>query len=106
MSKFAIDLLDSVKLTLRETGKEFDSEILDYIETCITDLQTAGILSSYFEDGNAVDPQIKQAVRWYCLGTFGLYNTDMEKYLQAYQSLKATLCTQSKYTEVQDGIQQ
>lgn len=105
MSKFAEDLLSSIKLTLRETGEDFDSEVKDYIDTCARDLQDAGILSSYFEDGNNVDPQIKQAVRWYCLGTFGLYNTDMEKYKQAYQSLKATLCTQRKYTEEQHGIQ-
>ena len=105
MSKFAEDLLSSIKLTLRETSDNFDSEIKDYIDTCADDLQNAGILSSYFRDGDSVDSQIKQAIRWYCLGTFGLYNSDMEKYRQAYHSLKSTLCTQSKYTEEQDGIQ-
>lgn len=104
MSKFADDLLSSIKLTLREAGDDFDDEVKDYIDTCAKDLQDAGILSSYFEDGKIVDPQIKQAIRWYCLGVFGLYNADMEKYQQAYKSLKATLCTQRVYTEEQNGI--
>ena len=109
MSDFANNLLSSIKLTLRQSGTDvFDDEVKDYINTCATDLQDAGILSSYFKvsgDNWEPDPRIKQAVRWYCLGTFGLYNADMEKYLEAYKSLKSTLCTQKKYTEeISNGV--
>jgi hypothetical protein len=98
MSDFARRLLGKIKKTLRQATDEFDDEISSYIDTCATDLQNAGILRKYFE-GSTVDPQILQAVRWYCLSVFGLFNTDMEKYDLAYRSLKATLCTQRKYTE-------
>jgi hypothetical protein len=90
-------------MTLREAGTEFDAEILSYIETCAADLQNAGILSSFFVSAET-DPQILQAVRWYCLSVYGLYNADMEKYAKAYHSLKATLCTQRKYTEESNGV--
>ena len=99
MSKFAEILLEPVKLTLRQTGSDFDKEISSYIEECATDLQDAGILSSYFTGEGEVNSQIVRAVRWYCLSVFGLFNPDMEKYQKAYQSLKATLCTQRRYTE-------
>lgn len=104
MSAFSQNLLPRIKLTLRESGNDFDEEVLSYIDTCVKDLQNAGILSSYFS-GETVDPQILQAVRWYCLSVFGLYNSDMEKYARAYHSLKATLCTQRVYTEESDGVQ-
>lgn len=100
MSEFANKLLPRVRITLRVTTEEFDDEIKSYIDTCATDLQNAGILSYYFDASRLdweVDPQILQAVRWYCLSVFGLYNTDMEKYATAYASLKSTLATQNKY---------
>lgn len=98
MSEFANRTLSKVKKTLREASSEFDDEIGSYIDTCAMDLQNAGILPSFFNASN-IDPQILQAVRWYCLSVYGLYNSDMEKYAKAYASLKATLCTQRKYTE-------
>lgn len=103
MSDFANKTLSKVKKTLRQTSDEFDDEICSYIDTCAMDLQNAGILSSFFTSSD-VDPQILQAVRWYCLSTFGLYNSDMEKYARAYASLKATLCTQRKYTEANNEL--
>lgn len=98
MLAFSDKLLPTIKLTLRETSTNFDDEIKSYIDTCAVDLQNAGILSSFFSS-IAVDPLILQAVRWYCLSNYGLYNADSEKYAKSYASLKATLCTQRKYTE-------
>ena len=101
MSVFADKLLDRVKLTLRRTEDVYDDEIKSYIDTVADDLKDVGILSFYFEAGSEdweVDTKILQAVRWYCLSVFGLYNADMEKYDKAYRSLKATLATQRKYT--------
>lgn len=107
MNSFVKSLLPSIKVTLRRASDEFDEEISSYIETAATDLQGAGILSSYFvpDSQGRVDPQIRQAVRWYCLSVFGLYNEDMEKYAKAYASLKSTLATQRKYTELEDDYE-
>ena len=105
MPTFSKILLDRVKKTLRRTDTEFDDEIESYINTAATDLQDVGILSSYFKPTSEiweVDSQILQAVRWYCLSTFGLYNPDMEKYAKAYASLKASLATQQKYIEFKE----
>lgn len=102
MSIFADKLLDRVKLTLRRTEEIYDDEIKSYIDTVADDLKDVGILSFYFDaspEDWKVDTKILQAVRWYCLSVFGLYNADMEKYDKAYRSLKATLATQRKYTE-------
>lgn len=102
LTRFSETLLPEVKVTLRQTSNEFDEEIKSYIRTCAEDLNDAGVDPSYFNpqsDEWVVDSRILQAVRWYCLSVFGLYNTDMEKYDKAYRSLKATLCTQRKYTE-------
>ena len=100
---FSRTLLDSAKKAVRESTNDFDDEILSYIEGCAQDLIDAGILPSFFEvtdkDVWQCDPRILQAVRWYCQGHYGLYNADMEKYLNAYASLKATLCTQRRYTK-------
>ena len=107
MSEFSSKLLTQIKKTLRESSSDFDEEIVSYIDTCAADLMDAGILSSFFSVSGSdweCDSRILQAVRWYCLSVYGLYNADMEKYATAYSSLKATLCTQSKYTEVSDGV--
>ena len=68
MSDFATKLLPQVKKTLRQADDEFDDEIGSYIDTAATDLQNAGILSSFFQPvGSSWEPdsQILQACRWY-----------------------------------------
>lgn len=109
MSVFAKNLLSTVKQTLRETSIDFDTEIESYIDGCAINLQTAGILPSFFADtltASTVDPQILQAVRLYCLANYGLYNTDAERYERSYHSLKALLCTNRRYTqEAKNGVQ-
>ena len=107
MSQFAEHLLPTIKLSLRETSTEFDSEIKSYIDGCANNLQTAGILPCFFLDSltaDTVDSQILQAIRLYCLSLYGLYNSDSEKYDRSYRSIKATLCTNRKYTEEDDGV--
>lgn len=103
MLEFSNKVLLQVKMALREAGTDFDDEIRSHIEACETDLKDAGILPSFFTS-EKVDPQILQAVRWYCKSVYGLYNPDMEKYDKAYRSLKSTLCTQRKYTEKSHGV--
>lgn len=100
MSAFANRILPQVKLTLRESSNSFDEEIKSYIDGCKNDLQNAGMLSKYFpEDNSAIDESVLQAIRYYCLSNYGLYNADSEKYAKSYLSLKSTLLVQSKYIE-------
>ena len=104
MTLFAAHLLPTIKKTLRESSSDFDDEIGSCIDECADDLQNAGILSSFFVPSASINSQIQRAVKWYCLSVYGLYNADMEKYDKAYRSLKATLCTQRKYTEASHGV--
>ena len=101
MSAFATRILPQVKLTLRESSDTFDEEIKSYIDGCKNDLLNAGMLDKYFpEDNNGeVDESVLQAIRYYCLSNYGLYNADSEKYAKSYLSLKSTLLVQSKYIE-------
>lgn len=106
--QFSSALLPAVKTTLRRQDTKFDDEISSYIQSAAEDLIDAGIHTSYFSPTGSdwqCNHRILQAVRWYCLSVFGLYNTDMEKYDKAYRSLKATLCSQRRYTEDAYGIQ-
>lgn len=102
MSGFSENLLPKVKLALRETSSDFDGEIRSYIDGCAMNLIVAGIRPEYFADewtGETVDPQILMAIRLYCLQFFGLYNEDSEKYERSYNSVKATMCTNRRYTD-------
>ena len=102
MSTFAETLLEPVKLAIRETGSNFDTEIQTKIAACARDLQTAGMAAKFFKDPDVtspVDPLVQLAVELYVKSAFGLYNDDSEKYDKAYQSLKADMCTKSFYTK-------
>ena len=78
-------MLKAIKLSLRLTGDEFDSEIVDIIEACKADLKKAGVTDV---DGN--DPLILRAVTLYAKGHFGFAEIGI-KSLQAYESLKIVL---------------
>ena len=100
MFEFSNKVLPSVKLALREASNDFDEDIKADIESCALDLENSGILFYFFDTSREnfeVDPLILRAVKWYCMSVYGLANPDMEKYDQAYRSLKATLATQARY---------
>lgn len=100
MFEFSEKVLSQVKLALRETSNDFDDDIKADIESCALDLENSGILFYFFDasrEDYTVDPLILRAVKWYCLSVYGIANPDMEKYDQAYRSLKATLATQKRY---------
>jgi len=84
-------MLEAVRLSLRLTVNDFDTEILDLIEACKMDLKVAGVVKIVDND-----PLILRAVTMYAQGHFG--GADIgEKYLKAYEYLKITLCMSSHY---------
>ena len=84
-------MLEAVRLSLRLTGDVFDTEITDIIKACKLDLKLAGIVK--IEDD---DPLILRAVTLYAKGHFGFADIG-EKYLQAYESLRNSLCLAGDY---------
>ena len=82
-------MLNKVKLALRINNDAYDGEITDLINACKKELELAGIASSNIVD---TDEMIIQTVTCYCKAYFGFDNTDAERYIRSYESLKAFLC--------------
>lgn len=64
---------------------DFDSEIMMLINACLSDLNTSGLII------DEAEPLVIQAVITYCKAHFGIENSDSEKYLNSYYSMKAHL---------------
>ena len=84
-------MLDAIRLSLRLTVNDFDTEITDLIESCKYDLKLAGIVE--IPDN---DPLILRAVTLYAKGHFGFADIG-ETYLKAYEHLKISLCLSGEY---------
>jgi len=82
-------MLNKIKLALRINNNAYDGEITDLINACKKELELAGIASSNIKD---TDEMIIQAITCYCKAYFGFDNTDAERYIKSYESLKAFLC--------------
>lgn len=87
-------MLNKVKLALRINNDAYDGEINDLIDACKKELELAGIASSNITD---TDEMIIQAVVSYCKAFFGFDNSDAERYIRSYESLKTFLCSNTDY---------
>lgn len=83
-------LLGAVRSALRIKSIKLDDEIINLIDSCLTDLSMCGI-----ETSETDDPLILRAVIFYCKGNFG-YDQNPQS-IQAYESLKAMMALASKY---------
>lgn len=70
-----------------------EDEITDLAEACLVDLRIAGV---YVEDPS--DPLCKQAIKLYCKANYG-YDTDSEKFREAYASLKDSMALSGEYNQ-------
>lgn len=92
-------MLSKVKLALRINNNAYDNEINNLINACELELELAGIASSNIVETNAM---IIQAIILYCKAYFGIGNADAEKFINAYEHLKAFLCF--AYKEPQNEV--
>ena len=88
-------MLEDVKRALRVTTNYFDMDVQDLIDAAKADLVLSGVLLTKLVD---TDPLIKRAVILYSKSSFGLDNTDSEKYMASYTSLKKHLTLSQEYT--------
>lgn len=77
-------MLSEVKLVLRQTGDDFDGEILSLIEDCKADLLSIGIRP----DDSL--PLVRRAIKLYCRMHFG-QPEDYERLKNAYDEMRAQL---------------
>lgn len=91
-------MLDGVKLALRVTTNEFDTEIQELIDAAVADLALAGVSPEKAQD--MTDPLIKRAVITYCKAHFGYDNPDADRLQKSYDMLKMHLTLSTEYTGV------
>ena len=82
-------MLEKIKQSLRIKNNAVNDEIMDLINACKKDLETAGVKNIDEEDSLII-----QAVKTYCKANYGLDNKDSEKYQASYemQKQKLSLC--------------
>lgn len=88
-------MLGDVKLSLRISTDDFDTEIQDLIEAAKIDLNISGV--NKIKDSDFL---IKRAIICYCKAHFGYDNPDAERFEESYIMLKQHLSLSSDYNEV------
>lgn len=88
-----MSLIDDVKLALRVTSVDFDTEIQDLIDSAKVDLKLAGVVSP-----DETDPLIKRAITVYCKAHFGYDNPEADRFQRSYDLLKMHLALSTDYT--------
>lgn len=88
------EILEKVKVSLRmKKSTQFDSDILDHIESAKQDLRMTGIINIKLDN-----PLIIQAIKYYCRANVALDNKDSEKFRFAYENLRDKLSLIGEYT--------
>ena len=101
-----MSLQTDLKLRLRISSSTtaFDDEVDDLIDAAIDDLKLAGVLTSVmdaFELDPGTDKLLKRAIMVYGKANFGFDNTDSERQMKSYLSLKLHITLSDEYiTEV------
>ena len=89
-------MLQDIKDSLRVSGNDLDTEILDLIESAKADLILSGVHKDKVRDN---DPLIKRAITVYCKAHFGYDDSKIvERFEQSYISLKHHLTLSTEYT--------
>lgn len=88
-------MLAEVKLALRVTTIDFDTEIQGLIDAAVADLILAGVAAEKAQ--STTDPLIKRAVVAYCKAHFGYDNSDADRLMKAYDLLKQHLTLAEDY---------
>lgn len=88
-------MIEDVKLSLRISTDDFDTEIQDLIEAAKIDLNISGVNKT-----EESDYLTKRAIIIYCKAHFGYDNPDAERFEESYVMLKQLLALSSDYEEV------
>ena len=87
-------ILSDVKLALRISDTEFDSELTDYINSAMLDLGIAGVNGENVADSN---PLVKTAIITYCKMHFGQPD-NYDRLKLSYDEQKAQMSMATGYT--------
>lgn len=88
-------ILNKVRLALRISTDDFDTEVTDLINACLKDLGIAGVTSN-----DTTDYLIIRAISTYCKAHFGdVNNATYDRLKASYDEQKAQLQTATGYTD-------
>lgn len=93
MAEITNELIASAREWLRIATESRDDEIRQVVEACLIDLSIGGVAVI-----DAADPAIQQAMKLYLKSQFG-YDSNAERFGQAYEHLKAALALCGDYNE-------
>lgn len=97
-SQITEEMIVSARKWLRIATTSKDDEIRQVMEACLLDLSVGGVAVA-----NPSDNLVAQAIKLYLKAQFG-YDTNAEKFEQAYEHLKRALALCGDYnTEASDG---
>lgn len=85
-------LIDEVKVSLRITSIDFDTEIQGLIDAALADLRLSGVTNL-----NETDPLIKRAIITYAKAHFGYDNPEAERFQKSYEMIKMHLTLSADY---------
>ena len=91
---YADTLLTSARLWVRRCAPSLDEELRQTIASGLLDLHNNGVARI-----DPADPLIQQALKFYVKGYFG-YDSDSEKWREAYEKLKISLSLNGEYNKV------
>lgn len=86
-------ILEKVKVTLRIVTDEFDEDITDLINACLSDLMAGGVVIP-----TPIDFFVLQAIKTYCRANFGVPD-NYDKLKSSYDEQKAQLSMRTGYTK-------
>ena len=85
-------ILDDVKITLRISSSDLDTEVSDLISAAQADLSLCGI---YVTDTS--DALIKRCINTYCKANFGYDVPEADRFMKSYDLLKQNLMLTRDY---------
>lgn len=98
MAEISSELIASARGWLRITTESRDDEIEQVLGACLIDLSNGGVVVV-----DTDDPAIQQAMKLYLKSQFG-YDSNAEKFSEAYEHLKKALALSGDYnTTESDG---
>lgn len=95
-------LLDEMKIALRVSGTDFDSEVSGLIAEAKQHLVSRGIEESYVDADDTPAP-VERAVRCYVKAMFGFDNDDKDFFLKQFEQAEIDLLNSSANPALKDA---
>lgn len=93
-------LIEDIKVVMRITIDDFDTELQDLVDDAVTDLIAAGVVKAFMDAWLIApdsDKRIKRTVIVYVKSQFGWNNPDADKFKVVYEDRKCAITQSNEY---------